>query len=61
MDRLLQKFRQIWVWDSEFVIVPGWHVTPVCMAGVEVRLGCLCYGDVRSRRAADCESAALRA
>jgi DNA polymerase I len=39
VDRLLQKFRQIWVWDSEFVIVPGWHVTPVCMAGVEVRSG----------------------
>lgn len=39
MDRLLQRFRQIWVWDSEFVIVPGWHVTPVCMAGVEVRSG----------------------
>jgi hypothetical protein len=39
MDRLLQRFREIWVWDSEFVIVPGWHVTPVCMAGVEVRSG----------------------
>ena len=39
MDRLLQMFREIWVWDSEFVIVPGWHVTPVCMAGVEVRSG----------------------
>ncbi|MGB9203342.1 MAG: DNA polymerase [Terriglobales bacterium] len=39
MDRLLHTFREIWVWDSEFVIVPGWHVTPVCMAGVEVRSG----------------------
>ena len=39
MDRLLQTFREVWVWDSEFVVVPGWHVTPVCMAGVEVRSG----------------------
>jgi DNA polymerase-1 len=39
VDHLLQMFREIWVWDSEFVIVPGWHVTPVCMAGVEVRSG----------------------
>jgi len=39
VERLLQMFREIWVWDSEFVIVPGWHVTPVCMAGVEVRSG----------------------
>jgi hypothetical protein len=39
MNRLLQTFREVWVWDSEFVIVPGWHVTPVCMAGVEVRSG----------------------
>ena len=39
MDRLLRMFREIWVWDSEFVIVPGWHMTPVCMAGVEVRSG----------------------
>ena len=39
MDRLFQRFREVWVWDSEFVVVPGWHVTPVCMAGVEVRSG----------------------
>jgi DNA polymerase I len=39
VDRLLRMFREIWVWDSEFVAVPGWHVTPVCMAGVEVRSG----------------------
>jgi DNA polymerase-1 len=39
VDRLLQTFREVWVWDSEFVVVPGWHVTPVCMAGVEVRSG----------------------
>lgn len=39
MDRLTRMFREIWVWDSEFVVVPGWRVTPVCMAGVEVRSG----------------------
>jgi DNA polymerase I len=39
MERLLRMFREIWVWDSEFVIVPGAHVIPVCMAGVEVRSG----------------------
>ncbi len=39
MDHLFERFREIWVWDSEFVVVPGWHVTPVCMAGVEVRSG----------------------
>jgi len=39
VHRLLRMFREIWVWDSEFVVVPGWHVTPVCIAGVEVRSG----------------------
>jgi DNA polymerase I len=39
MERLLKSFREIWVWDSEFVITPGSHFVPVCMCGVEVRSG----------------------
>jgi len=39
VDRLLQMFREIWIWDSEYVYNPGWHVTPVCMSGLEVRSG----------------------
>lgn len=39
MDRLLRMFREIYIWDTEYVYNPGWHVTPVCMAGLEVRSG----------------------
>jgi hypothetical protein len=32
-------FKEVWVWDSEYVVVPGWHVSPVCMAGIELHTG----------------------
>jgi hypothetical protein len=39
MDRLLQRFKEVWVWDSEYVTVLGWHVKPVCMCAVELHTG----------------------
>ena len=39
MDRLLRRFETVWVWDSEYVTVPGWHVKPVCMCAVELHTG----------------------
>jgi len=39
VNRLLRMFREIYIWDSEYVYNPGWHVTPVCMAGLELRSG----------------------
>jgi DNA polymerase I len=39
MDRLLRRFKEVWVWDSEYVTVPGWHVKPVCMCAVELQTG----------------------
>ena len=39
LDLLYSRFSEVWVWDSEFIPVPGWRVTPVCMAATEVRSG----------------------
>lgn len=39
LDSLYVRFREVWVWDSEFVPVPGWRVSPVCMAATEARSG----------------------
>ena len=39
MNRLLNMFKEVWVWDSEYIAVPGFHVTPVCMSAVEMRTG----------------------
>ena len=36
MNRLLQQYSAVWVWDSEYVAVPGCHVTPVCMSAIEL-------------------------
>jgi hypothetical protein len=38
-DSLYSRFREVWVWDSEFIPVPGWRVTPVCMVATEARSG----------------------
>ena len=37
LDQLLSRFASVWVWDTEYVPVPGWRVTPVCMAAVEMK------------------------
>lgn len=39
LDSLYVRFKEVWVWDSEFIPVPGWRVTPVCMAATEARSG----------------------
>ena len=39
LDSLYARFKEVWVWDSEFIPVPGWRVTPVCMAATEARSG----------------------
>jgi DNA polymerase I len=39
LDALYSRYREVWVWDSEFVPVPGWRVIPVCMAATELRSG----------------------
>jgi DNA polymerase I-like protein with 3'-5' exonuclease and polymerase domains len=39
MDRLLKMFKEVWIWDSEYIAVPGFHVTPVCMSGIELHSG----------------------
>jgi DNA polymerase I len=36
---LYARYGEIWVWDTEFVPVPGWRVTPVCMAATELKSG----------------------
>ena len=39
IDRLYERYSEVWVWDSEFVPVSGWRVIPVCMAATELRSG----------------------
>ncbi len=39
MERLLRMFREVWIWDTEFIPRPGWHVTPVCLTALEYRSG----------------------
>ncbi len=39
MERLLKLFDEVWIWDSEYVPHPGWHVTPVCMSAIEMHTG----------------------
>jgi len=39
LDQLLSRFETVWIWDTEYVPVPGWRVTPVCMAATEMKTG----------------------
>ena len=39
MNRLLSQFERVYVWDSEYQTVPGWHVRPVCMSATELHSG----------------------
>ncbi len=39
IDRLYSRYSEVWVWDSEFVPVPGWRVIPVCVAATELKSG----------------------
>jgi DNA polymerase-1 len=39
LDQLLSRYTSVWVWDTEYVPVPGWHVTPVCMVATEMKSG----------------------
>jgi hypothetical protein len=39
VNRLLNRFDEVWVWDPEFIPVPGWHCTPVCMVSSELKSG----------------------
>jgi hypothetical protein len=32
-------FKTVYVWDSEYVAVPGYHVVPVCMSALELHSG----------------------
>jgi DNA polymerase-1 len=39
MNRLLDQFESVYIWDSEYVAIPGFHVSPVCMFATELRTG----------------------
>jgi DNA polymerase I-like protein with 3'-5' exonuclease and polymerase domains len=39
LDSLYSRFASVWCWDTEFIPVPGWRVTPVCLAATEARSG----------------------
>jgi DNA polymerase-1 len=39
IDQLLSRFTSVWIWDTEYVPVPGWRVTPVCLVATELRSG----------------------